>query len=120
MSIVLVCGGRHYKNKTFLFRVMDIIHKQTPITKIVSGAARGADSLAVEWAIENNIEYVEYPADWEGHGKAAGHIRNQQMVDSENPDIVVAFTGGRGTQNMIATAMKHGVVTVIDMGGKEV
>jgi UDP-N-acetylmuramoylalanine-D-glutamate ligase len=50
-----------------------------------------------------------YPADWKLHGKSAGHIRNQQMLDESKPDIVIAFPGGRGTANMIKRAKKAGV-----------
>ena len=62
-----------------------------------------------EWA---RIPVKEYPADWQKHGRAAGPIRNQQMLDEGKPDLVVAFDGGRGTADMIARAEKAGVRVV--------
>ena len=51
---------------------------------------------------------MEMPADWTKHGKAAGPIRNQKMLD-ECPDLVVAFPGGKGTADMVRRAMKAGI-----------
>lgn len=79
---------------------------------IISGMAKGADSLAIDWAVVNWLRWEEYPADWETHGKAAGLIRNQQMLDEGKPDLVVAFPGGRGTADMIRRAEKAGVEVI--------
>lgn len=97
---VLVCGGRDFSDYEKLREKLDFIHASRGITKIIHGAARGADSLAGRWAKENKVPCEEYPADWDRHGKAAGHIRNQEMLDKGKPTLVVAFDGGRGTANM--------------------
>ena len=54
---VLVCGGRDYDNREELYAVLDWIDCSWegpgtfgPITVIISGHARGADSLAEQWA----------------------------------------------------------------------
>jgi len=104
----LVCGGRDYADRERVREILDDIHALTPITTLVHGAAPGADSLAFEWAIANNIPARSFPADWQKHGKAAGPIRNQQMLDEGRPDIVVAFPGGRGTADMVTRSRAHG------------
>ena len=76
---------------------------------VIQGGARGADQIAREWCIARKIAYVNYPADWTVHGKAAGPIRNQQMIDRGRPDRVLAFSGGKGTADMIARANRAGV-----------
>jgi hypothetical protein len=53
-----------------------------------------------------------FPADWEKYGKAAGPIRNQQILVEGKPDLVVAFQGGRGTANMVSRAQQAGVPVV--------
>jgi hypothetical protein len=50
-----------------------------------------------------------YVAQWKKHGRAAGPIRNQRMLDEGKPDLVVAFPGGRGTADMIRRAERAGV-----------
>jgi UDP-N-acetylmuramoylalanine-D-glutamate ligase len=52
-----------------------------------------------------------YPAKWDLHGKSAGPIRNQQMLDT-GVDLVIAFPGGKGTAHMVSIAKKAGVKVV--------
>ena len=80
-----------------------------PSTVIIHGAAKGADSLASEWAALNEVKEEVFPADWKTHGRAAGPIRNQQMLDEGKPDLVIAFPGGRGTADMVKRARKAGI-----------
>jgi len=75
---------------------------------IIAGGARGADTLAFQWALDVERPVTVVPARWRQHGKAAGHIRNQQMIDME-PDLVVACPGGRGTTDCINRAIKAGI-----------
>ena len=105
---LLVCGGRNFEDKEWLYRFLDIIHKEDPIDTIIHGDARGADRLAGQWAIDNGITELKFPADWEKNGKAAGPIRNFEMLTKSCPDLVIAFPGGKGTKNMIDLATKKG------------
>jgi hypothetical protein len=104
---VLVCGGRKYGDARFLFAQLNYLHQQLGITQIIQGGASGADYLAKGWAYSNDIECREFKADWNKHGKAAGPIRNKQMLDEGKPDIVMAFPGGPGTANMMRLAEMH-------------
>lgn len=76
---------------------------------VISGMAKGADTVAIEWAVVNWCQWLEFPANWKEHGKRAGIIRNQQMLDEGKPDLVIAFPGGRGTRCMIRLAKEAGV-----------
>lgn len=80
--------------------------------EIVSGGASGADSAAEDWAVLNWTKYSVFKADWGKHGKAAGPIRNQQMLDEGKPDLVIAFEGGKGTAGMLLLAKRAGIPTV--------
>jgi cysteine synthase len=114
---VLVCGGRNYPDRLAVWRELDRLTEADddhPLGKvaltIIHGACRsGADLWADEWAVVNWARFEEYPADWKAHGKAAGPIRNQRMLDEGKPDLVLAFPGGRGTQDMITRALRAGV-----------
>lgn len=82
------------------------------IRKLVHGAARGADSLASEWARSRGVLEIPCPAQWDLHGRRAGILRNQQMLNQETIDLVVAFPGGRGTADMTRRAWKAGITVV--------
>ena len=56
---------------------------------IISGGARGVDTLAERYAKEIGVPVKIYWPDWTKHGKAAGPIRNRQII--ENADCVIAF-----------------------------
>lgn len=102
---VLVCGGRDWKRSVFTYKVLDDFHADYgPITEIIEGGARGADRIAGEWADERGISKRVFPADWDTHGLAAGPLRNQQMLDEGQPDLVIAFPGGAGTRDMMKRA----------------
>lgn len=106
---LLVTGGRDYRDFQALAALLDSIHQKTPITSIVHGAARGADSLASAWAAYRDIPAIAYPANWTRDGKAAGPIRNQRMLTESRPDAYLAFPGGRGTADMVQRCKRAGV-----------
>jgi len=113
---VLVCGGRDFNDWNLLndklYWVLFEIGHGAKDTTIISGAARGADSLAIRFSHEYGTKLVSFPADWTAHGKAAGPIRNQQMIDDGKPDLVVAFPGGTGTADMVRRAKKHNIQVI--------
>jgi len=109
---VLVCGGRNYNDARSLNMVLDAAHSANPIICLIHGAARGADALAADWAKQRGILTTAYPADWAHEGRKAGPLRNQQMLNSGKPHIVIAFPGGAGTADMISRAEAAGVPVV--------
>ncbi len=106
---VLVCGGREYADQDKVNEVLTDIHKKNPIDILIHGGAKGADRLAWNWTVDNDVTVLVYTADWNKHGRAAGPIRNRRMLDEQHPDLVVAFPGGNGTAHMVDIAKKDGV-----------
>ncbi len=76
---VLVAGSRSYCDYNEFKALMDYTHEKYNITEIISGGARGADTLAERYARENSIPIRIFQANWSGYGKAAGFIRNADM-----------------------------------------
>ena len=109
--VVLVCGGRDFKDRNRLYAVLDGLKPGV----IVHGGAKGADSLAGEWARDRGVEERVYPANWEKYGKTAGPIRNREMLCSEPIDTVVAFPGGSGTAHMVSLASAKEGVRVLQL-----
>lgn len=106
----LICGGRDFANEAIFDGAMgDLIRMKGCPNKIIHGAAPGADTLADKWAERMAISRHRFPAQWDRHGKAAGPIRNQAMLDKGRPHFVVAFPGGRGTADMVRRAREAGV-----------
>jgi len=111
--VTIIAGSRHLKDLWIVQRA--ILLSQFEITKVVSGAAPGVDSLGERWALENKIPVVRFPANWRDWGKQAGPMRNEEMAvyASSQPCggalIAVPFNQSRGTMNMIATAKSYGL-----------
>jgi hypothetical protein len=109
MSIVLVCGGRNFHRREYIYETLDDIHRGGAISKLIEGGARGADQIAFEWAVSRGVNWHRYPANWEEHGRKAGILRNLEMLKLGKPTRVLAFPGGRGTEHMIEIATKAGI-----------
>jgi hypothetical protein len=121
MTRILICGGRdldsadvvNYLNK---FAQCDITerlgHSAWPVKAVMHGGARGADEGAGRWAESEGIKPLVFRAAWKRYGKAAGPRRNAIMLDQGKPDLVIAFPGGKGTQNMTELARAAGVPVI--------
>jgi hypothetical protein len=105
MLRVLVCGGRDYKNKDWVYEVLDEINDE--IALIITGAAEGADTFGLDWAFDRNVKWKAFTPFWHRDGKMrAPIIRNQRMIDEGKPDLVIAFPGGNGTEDMVSKTKK--------------
>lgn len=113
---VIIAGGRDFHNtplvETTLRKLFPDPQKQ--IDYVVSGNARGADTLGERWAVMNVIPVMLIPAQWSMHGKSAGPIRNAAMA--KRGTYLVAFWDGksRGTKNMIETAERAGLTVHVE------
>lgn len=106
---ILVCGSRNYENAPFVHSVLRSYHDHKPT--IIHGDARGADEMADHAALMLGYDSEKYAADWRKHGRAAGPIRNRQMLDT-NPDVVIAFGTGRGTSDCVGEAERRGIAVM--------
>ncbi len=105
---LLICGGRDYEDWPRLYQILDDIHARRGVGRILHGATTGADTFAGRWARSRGVEEVACEARWDLHGNAAGPKRNAYMLTWQ-PDGVIAFPGGRGTENMVRQAREAGV-----------
>lgn len=114
MYRVIIAGGRDFSNYPYLRSCADKdLAAITDEIQIVSGNARGADSLGERYAQEKGYKLALFPADWERYGRSAGPRRNAQMA--ENADALIAFWDGqsRGTKNMIDRATEKGLKVTV-------
>lgn len=114
---ILVCGDRNYNDPDYLFEVLDDFDDLYGVEVVIEGEARGADTFGRKWGEQRGKIVLPYPADWETHGKAAGPIRNTQMLKEGLPDYVLAFHkdifSSKGTANMVKQATGIGVPVLL-------
>jgi len=107
---VLICGDREWNDYKSIVAILEKFGKGTIV---IHGAARGADSLAGIAGNDLGYEVLKFPAQWDKYGKAAGVIRNQQMLDEGKPDCAVAFhdniKSSKGTKDMIKRLEKANI-----------
>jgi len=108
MTRIIVCGGRDYADRARVWEVLDGLLAEFGPFVLVHNRIDNADAMAREWADGRKIVAEPFYCDWSTHGRAAGQIRNRQMLDA-GADLVVAFPGGRGTADMIKQARARGV-----------
>lgn len=82
-------------------------------TEIVSGTCKGGDILGENYAKDNGIDIVQFPADWKQYGKKAGYLRNEQMAEYGTHLIALWDGNSNGTKNMIKQAKEKGLPTRI-------
>lgn len=104
---VLVCGGRSYGKRLTMYAELDKL--LADIEVLIHGAAPGADTVADQWAESRGVPRQPFPAKWKELGKRAGPVRNAQMLADGKPDVVIAFPGGDGTDDMVKKARAAGV-----------
>jgi hypothetical protein len=110
MSRILICGARDFDDISAIKRVIDNLNQDDII---IHGDASGADSIAGLLASKRGLQIMAFPAQWNKYGKAAGPIRNQQMIIDGKPNMVYAFytdkVHSRGTKNMVKQAKEAGI-----------
>jgi hypothetical protein len=106
---IVIAGGRDFTNYSLLKEKCDEIIDFVDV-EIVSGTAKGADSLGERYAKENGYDVKLFPPDWKKFGRKAGPLRNKQMA--EYCDMLIAFWDQKssGTRNMIENAANLGLI----------
>lgn len=121
---LIVCGSRNFKNKEFLFKKLDFLLKNKKNITIIEGGQKsydryleieyGADYFAKVYAEQRGYKHIQEKAKWDEFGKAAGMIRNGEMIKKYNPNACVGFfdkdSKNRGTTDMVNKATKKGLL----------
>lgn len=112
-----IIGSRTATDYEVLKRAISMIYEDrdgiVQVTEVISGGARGADSLGARWAKEHEVKLTEFLPDWEKHGKRAGFIRNEDIIAAA--DVVLAIWDGlsKGTANSLSIAKRLKKTTLI-------
>ena len=109
-----IVGSRYFTDLKLMMKVIKYnMRDREEITQIVSGGAKGADTLAERYAEGKGIETKVFLPDWDTHGKKAGFLRNIDIV--QNSDLVFAFWDGisAGTKHSIDLCKKYKVECIV-------
>lgn len=114
---LIVAGSRGWTNEELMLEKLrefttKYIDSQRRII-IISGTARGADTMGEKIAHEWDIDVHRMPADWSTHKKAAGYIRNEEMALVANGCLICWDGGSKGSYHMYSLAQKHGLDTML-------
>ncbi len=108
-SLLWVAGGRDYQDEEAIRRILyPFVLEDT--WELVTGAAKGTDSLAETYWRSMSRPYRGIPADWETYGKSAGYQRSQYIAFNLGPRMLLAFPGGKGTKIAIDLAARRDIV----------
>lgn len=107
MMIVAIGGCRNFYDRDLIFSELDAyfhVYALGEEITILSGHGKGVDRLIEEYATERQYALKIFPAEWNRYGRAAGPIRNSQMV--EEAERVIAFWDlrSKGTASLIRLA----------------
>lgn len=101
---LLICGDRNWTDGEIIASILTVLRPSV----LIEGECRGADILARQAAEAYGIPVLKFPARWGESGRAAGMLRNQQMLDEGKPDMIIGFhraiDSSRGTRDMLARA----------------
>ena len=101
---VIIAGSRGFSNyKLLREKCNEYLREKRKEYNIIiiSGGARGADTLGEKYAQDEGFSLEVFQANWNKFGKSAGFRRNEQMA--EVADALIAFWDGKshGTKHMI-------------------
>jgi len=105
--IFAIVGSRDFTDYALFKSIVDWYLPQ--MTGVVSGGARGADTLAERYAREQNIPLTVHNAEWNLHGKKAGYLRNKLIVRDADHMIAFLVSNSKGTQHSIDLAHDKGI-----------
>lgn len=127
MILAVITGSRSWSDRTPIVGRLEQIGPE--LACVIEGGAKGADRIAGQWAAaarKRGVGWVRFPADWKKNGRAAGPLRNREMLDWAEQardrvgwePFVLAFPGPEsiGTWDMVNEAKRRGIKGVVVRG----
>jgi YspA, cpYpsA-related SLOG family len=106
---ILICASQHYDDRQTVYSVLELLNLAHEIEAVIHGDETIADEIASQWALDNDIEVIKFPAGWRGHRKKAKTIANAAMLRFGKPDLVVVFSVGPKSREVIDLAARAGL-----------
>lgn len=112
---VAIVGSRDFADRALLDATMDaFVREHGAPTGVVSGGARGADTLGQRWAQARGVPCTVLAPEWAKHGRSAGFRRSADIVAAATHVVAFPHPRGSGTQHTVELARRRGLpVTVV-------
>ncbi len=113
---LLICGDRDWTDQSLVDTIIVRIAKK-PIECVIHGGAIGADRMGAYAARQCGLKVIGFQPDWDTYGKAAGVLRNTEMLEQGKPTVVIAFhdwvADSKGTLDMVWKSLTASIPTYL-------
>ena len=107
---IAVIGSRGFSDYSFFAEKLEHLLQNLSDYSFVSGGCKtGGDALIKRYCQEHSLKLVEYLPDWDLHGKKAGFLRNQLIIDDCTHLIAYWDEVSKGTLSSIKMAEKKNI-----------
>jgi hypothetical protein len=108
---IIVCGSHNYQNQQLLTKTLRDYTKHHKVSVIVLGQAQGAETMAAEWAMQNNVRLKIVPTNRQMQGAEATIERNTRMIESNSDAAAVLhFMGCEISEDLCQRALRKNIV----------
>lgn len=115
MFRLIIAGGRNIWDFDFIKEVFEYYTQNLGEWTLVCGMAPGVDTVSKDIAEAKDIPIDKHPADWDGLGKKAGPVRNEEMANVADGLLAIWDGTSPGTKDMIDRARNHGLKVKVVM-----
>ena len=116
-----VVGNRTINDKNGIFRIINntllLLDEKFDINKnnvvIVTGGARGVDSIACDYARENKLECIIIKPNWKRYKSGAGLRRNREILNLASFVLIIIESVSGGSKFNINFVKKNNIPHLI-------
>ena len=111
---IIIAGDQDYQDYKTIYHILNKVYrkfsnKDQKIVIIHGGAKSGCDNIVASWARNHNVDQVVFEPNWKKDKKAAGFIRNNQMISTHPIGMVVFSAKSPTVANLVQKANKAGI-----------
>lgn len=107
---VIIAGNRSITDYNVVKKAIEDSGWKDEISLVISGGARGVDTLGEIWATEEGVAWERHLPEYTMYyGKSAPIARNRKMAERADALILVWDGKSRGSKNMLEDAQELGL-----------
>jgi hypothetical protein len=108
---IIVCGSQNYQDSQLLTKTLREYTRRHKVSTIVLGQELGAETMAAEWAMQNNVRLSIVPTNRKIQGAEATFERNKRIIDSNrDASAVLHFMGCEASEDLCLRALNNNIV----------